>query len=1104
MRVLFLLIVAVLSSCSTDFAGSSFYNPPLFQLLTSDETGIDFSNKLYESEELNIITFEYLYNGAGVGVIDVNNDGLQDLYFSGNMVSGKLYLNQGGLRFEDITAKAGIDTQQKWGTGVSVVDINDDGYLDLYLCFAGPYGPDQRRNELYVNNGDLTFTEQAAQYGLDARRHTTQAAFFDYDRDGDLDVYLLNNITDETGPNIIRPKRVNGEMPNTDQLLRNDGGRYVDVSASVGILKEGYGLGVALGDINDDGWPDVFVSNDYLSNDLLYINNQDGTFTDQAESYLHHTSYSSMGCDLADYNNDGRPDIVALDMLPPDNKRRKLMIGSINYNRFRSELQYGYFPQFMRNTLQLNQGPMPDGHTGFGEIGLLAGIEATDWSWSPLFEDVDNDGFKDLLITNGYPRDITNRDFASYKADLMKKEGYDPKTLKSLIEGVNKVAGAYLPNFAFQNNGDMTFSDLSDQWGFTQPSFSHGATVADLDNDGDLDYITNNSYDEVFVYENRSTINRSFRVTLDGPAGNPQGIGAKLWLYQKDQVQYREFYPQRGYLSSLEPVVHFGIGTQDIDSLVVLWPDGKSATHSHLTTSLRISLAYGNAQSAPQKPKEVKPLLTATAVTDYVHQEKAFNDFDIMTIRPRKHSQEGPRVTKGDVNGDGLMDVFIGGAVGQVGKVVLQDMEGRFTTRDLHAEHALYEDTGCLFVDVDGDGDQDLYVASGSNEFRDSSYYQDRVYINDGKGNFQYEPDRLPPMGTSTTAIAASDFDRDGDWDLFVGGRIVPGRYPERPRSYLLENREGMLVDVTHERSPELLNYGMITDARWLDTHGDGWEDLVVVGEWLPLSIFSNDRGRSLLNTTAAAGLEETIGWWNRLAVADLDGDGDQDLVAGNLGLNTHYRSTKEEPLTLVVADFDQNDQLDPIMVHHLQDRRVPMHFRDDLLAWLLPLKKQFLDYESYAEADWSSFFEEVAVEQTDVHTFATSWVENMGDGTFVQKDLPLEAQIAPVYGIATEDINDDGHIDLLLVGNSNASNPFDGHYDAMPGLVLKGSSDGTFEALSVQESGFYVPGEGRDIMSCTTADGKRVIVAVQSNGPALTFELREMEGTVAEREEVL
>ena len=1090
----YVLLVIFFSIKCTTGPREEISTGPLFELHSPESTGIHFSNKLYETTDLNILTYEYLYNGAGVAVGDINGDGLADIYFSGNMTPGKLYLNKGDFSFEDITQSAGINTENKWGTGVSMVDINNDGLLDLYLCFSGPFNAEMRKNMLYINNGDLTFTEQAGTYGLDDDAHTTHAAFLDYDRDGDLDVYLLNNTTDELGPNIIRPKRLNGEMINTDRLYRNDQGKFKNVSREAGILKEGYGLGVAVGDVNQDGWADIYVSNDYLSNDLLYINNQDGTFTDQAPVYFKHTSYSSMGCDMADYNNDGLVDIVALDMLPPDQTRRMLMIGSYNYNRYRSELLSGYFPQYMRNTLQLNQGIGPEGHTVFSEIGLLAGIHSTDWSWSPLLQDLDNDGFKDLIITNGYPRDITNMDFASYKASKMVKGQYNDDIMLELIKEVNQIKGAYLPNFIFQNQGGLTFRDRSAEWGFTQPSFSHGAAVADLDNDGDLDYITNNSYDKVFVYENKSQkrlSNHYLRLSFKGTPENTGAIGSKVWLFQDSVQQYQEHYPFRGYQSSIEPILHFGLGkTKKIDSVLVQWPDQRKQMIRNPGPDQLLTIHY-NPDTVPERvlPLDHSVIFQQKELLTYFHREAHYSDFNDMPILPHKHSQQGPGLCVGDVNGDGLGDFFVGGASGQQGQVFIQKQDGSFKAGSIGEGIAITESVGCLFFDADMDGDQDLYVTGGGSEFPAASEnYRDRLYRNNGNGSFVYDAGALPEIISSTSTVVAADFDNDGDLDLFVGGRVVPGHYPEAPQSFLLENQAGSFVDVTAQKAPELARYGMISDAKWVDIDQDGWVDLFVAGEWLPISLFSNNEGK-LVNKTQTAGLLQTVGWWNCLEVKDLDNDGDPDLVAGNLGLNSHLKTTSDKPVSLFVNDYDQDGRLDPIMVHYLQDRQVPVHFRDDLLKWVFPLRKRFQDYQSYATANWADFFPDVQVQPIDVHMFTSSWVENLGNGKFRVHPLPVQAQMAPVYGLLADDFNNDNQPDILLTGNSSASNSFDGQYDALNGLLLLGDGEGNFGAQSIQQSGFFVPGEGRTLARLLGANGKPLIIAAQSNGPLRFFQ---------------
>ena len=833
---------------------------PLLELLPSHVTGIDFTNQLYEDEDLNIITFEYFYNGAGVGIGDINNDGLQDIFFSGNMVSNRLYLNKGDMRFEDITKKSGLRTLGKWATGVAMVDINLDGWLDIYVCYAGPFGNPQRRaNELYINNGNNTFTEKADAYGLGDTGHSVQAAFFDYDRDGDLDVYILTNTTDETGPNIIRPKRLKGEMINTDRLYRNNGDRtFSDVSVEAGITIEGYGLGVSICDLNSDGWPDIFVSNDYLSNDLLYINNKDGTFTDRADQYLKHTSYSAMGNDVSDFNNDGLVDIIEVDMLPPDNKRQKLMLGATNYDRYRSEIRYGYSPQFMRNTLQLNRGPDANGDPCFSEIGQLSGIHATDWSWSALFADMDNDGWKDLLVTNGYPRDITNRDFASYKAQEFVHEGYNESVKKKLLKAVESLEGAHIPHYIFRNNGDLTFSDQSVQWGFTQPFYSTGAAYADLDNDGDLDYVTNNTNTPASIYKNHATEmsdNHFLRVSLEGSPTNRAGYGAKLFFFSgSDTLQYFEQSPYRGFQSSVDQQVHVGLGKLTrLDSLRIVWPDQRYQKLENVAVDRQITLKWNDAerdtfpgvQSDRSRYKAMFSPANDSRKIQYHHKETEYADFKIEPLLPHKYSENGPGVAVGDINGDALEDFFVGGAYNQSGQFFIQQKDGRFLSKGFTKERKYEEDMGALLFDADNDKDNDLYIVSGGNEFESGSpYYQHRLYFNDGKGNFKLNNSALPEMTSSGSCVIAADLEKDGDLDLFVGGRLTPHAYPQPGQSYILENNSGVFTDATDKIAPGLKNIGMVTAGLWTDVNNDDQVDLIIVGEWMPITLYLNNGGK--------------------------------------------------------------------------------------------------------------------------------------------------------------------------------------------------------------------------------------------------------------------
>jgi hypothetical protein len=1063
------------------------------ELRSSEDTGIGFSNDLQENEDLNILTFEYFYNGAGVGIGDINNDGLKDIFFAANMTSNRLYLNKGNWQFEDITKEAGVQSSGKWATGVSLVDINQDGLLDIYICYAGPQAdPEQRANELYINNGNNTFTEKAKEYKLADTGHSVQAAFFDYDLDGDLDVYLLTNITDRTGPNVIRPKRMKGEMVNTDRLYRNNGNStFSNVSADAGITMEGYGLGISICDINQDGWPDVFVSNDYLSNDLLYINNQDGTFTDKATRYFKHTSYSAMGNDVADFNNDALPDIMEVDMLPPDNKRQKMMFGATNYDRYRSEIMYGYTPQFMRNTLQLNEGMSPTGQPVFSEIGQLAGIEATDWSWSPLFADIDNDGWKDLLITNGYARDITNRDFVSYRMQEFMQEGYSESSKKKLLKAINSIEGAHVPIFGFKNNGDLTFTDQSSPWGFTRPAYSTGAAYADLDNDGDLDYVTNNINSPAFVFENHADdyTNHFLRISFKGPQGNLQGYGVKVSVYNTDTIQYQEKSPYRGYQSTIEQELHFGLGQKKvIDSILIRWPDKKQQVFRGIRGDQTLIVKYSDAKlftkaSAPHAKDDSSGLFVSAEQNRHIfyrHSETEYADFKIQPLLPHKYSGNGPGIAVADINGDHLEDFFVGGAFKQSGQLFIQDKEGNFSGKPLLNVTKYEEDMGALFFDADGDQDNDLYVVSGGNEFTSGSpYFQDRLYINDGKGNFKKESKALPALNGSGSCVIAADYDRDGDLDLFVGGRLTPQHYPQSGQSYILQNDHGHFTDVTDQIAPGLKQVGMVTSALWTDVDNDNQIDLLLVGEWMPVTIFKNDHEKF-----KRVVINHSTGWWNSIQAADFDEDGDTDYVLGNLGLNTKYKTSPEKPVSVYVDDFNHDGTQDAILSHYIQGVNRPAHPRDDLFQQMAQLKKKYPSYKAYSEATMETFISETGTTPTVLQsqTFQTSYLENKRQDGWQLTPLPLQAQFAPVFGIVTGDYDGDDHTDIILSGNAYSTDVLTGRYDASKGLLLKGDGTGNFKNLSVIQSGVFIDGDAKALAELTDSKGRTLLLAAQNN----------------------
>nr|WP_295922590.1 VCBS repeat-containing protein [uncultured Dyadobacter sp.] len=1083
----------------------------LFELLSSDQTGVHFANNLRESDQLNILTYEYFYNGGGVGAGDINNDGRPDLFFTGNMTESKLYLNQseaagGTIQFKDITEQAGIRIPGGWARGVSMVDINADGYLDIYVCRAGPAQAGLLSNLLFVNQKNNTFKEEAKAYGLDFNGNTTQAAFFDYDHDGDLDAYLVTNVMNMRGPNNIRKKVSDGSSPNADRLFRNNGnGTFTDVSQQSGILEEGYGLGIAVVDVNNDGWQDVYISNDYVSNDLLYINQHDGTFQNRITDYFKHQSYSAMGNDAADIDNDGLVDFITVDMLPEDNVRRKNMFGLMNYDRHLSELRMGYEPQFMRNTLQHNNGNKPgSGDAFFSEIGRYAGVEATDWSWGALFADYDNDGFRDLMITNGYPKDITNRDFVMYRmAEHEQQMRSGSGDNRKLVEALKQVEGAHLPNYIFANNHDLTFANKSADWGFDIPSFSNGAVYADLDNDGDLDLVMNNINHEAFIYQNRSERNpehRQLTVRLKGPALNTNGLGAKIWVYNASGQQYLEHSPYRGYQSSVESNrVYFGVGnSKTLDSVVVRWPDSRSQVWTNVPAGKLLEIDYAKSIVEKGDLTNGNSALTASLFTEtngigatFRHRDDLYIDFKVQPLLPHLLSQNGPGVAVGDANGDGLDDFYVGGAFNQSGSIFIQNKQGRFSASPLVNGQKYKEDMGSLFFDADGDGDPDLYVVSGSNEFETGSrYYQDRLYKNDGKGNFSLDAAALPMLTGSGSTVNAADFDRDGDLDLFVGGRLAPGAYPMPGESYLLRNEGGRFVEVTPEVCRGIKSIGMVTTALWTDFDQDGWVDLIVAGEWMPVVFYKNTHGK-LVDVTVKTGLKNTTGWWNSIVSGDFDEDGDTDYVLGNVGLNSEGKPSNDKPLTLLAKDFDQSGTMDPVMARYIGNDLYPVHPRDEMNSQMNFLKKRFIYYADYSKAKITDIFKPEELKDARrlvCETMQSVMLENKGGGKFVLKGLPAAAQMGPVYGLLAEDFNHDGHLDLLLSGNSHATESISGRLDGLNGLLMLGDGKGTFKPQHAAQSGIYIPGDAKGMAHLRLANGSSLVLAAQNNAPLLAF----------------
>jgi hypothetical protein len=1051
----------------------------LFRLLPSSKTHIDFVNKLTEGMNTNVLMYEYFYNGGGVATGDLNGDGLQDIYFTGNMSDNKVYLNKGHMIFTDITAVSGATGRSgPWKTGVSFADVDGDGKLDIYVCYSGKVSAKKRVNQLFINqgndvNGVPRFKDMAREFGLSFPSFSTQAYFFDYDRDGDLDLLLVNHNCQRISSLddiSVRSLMEKNDTESGIRLLENTNRHFIDVTKRAGIINTplSYGLAAGIADINGDGWPDVYISNDYNVPDRLYINSGKKGFSDQLQRQIGHTSFYSMGNDVADINNDGKPDIFTLDMLPEDNKRQKLLFGADNYESFDLNVRVGFHYQYMRNMLHLNNG-----NDSFSEIGQLAGVSNTDWSWSPLFADFDNDGWKDLFVSNGYTRDYTNMDFLKFMGDNLR----DRKVMRQdLLNIVSQMPSSKVKSYFFKNRGNATFQNVSKEWGITQSSNSNGAAYADLDNDGDMDIVVNNVNDTAFVYENRARQlynNHYLSVRLNGMNANTQGIGAKLTVYIDGKIQCLEQMPAKGFQSSVSAVLHFGLGkAKRADSLRIVWQQGKTQLLSNLKADKTLILDEKNAISSQSRPQlKISIYQQATVPIPFKITKNTINDFKRQPLMVNPISFSGSIIVKGDVNGDRLDDIYVGGHDGQTARLYLQQKNGQFI---LKANNPFEKSKNCTdvaaaFLDANGDGKQDLYVCSGGYaDYGDvDKLLQDRLYLGDGTGKFRLSPDALPALISSKSCVKVADINGDGYPDIFVGGRVIPGRYPEAPESYILINDgKGHFSDKTLVYNRNLKKIGMVTDAEWADMNGDGKPDLIVVGEWMPITVFENT-GANLVDATNKYFDKKYSGWWNCVQVRDINKDGHPDIIAGNLGANSQCRVSDSEPAEMFYKDFDDNGSVDPILCFFIQHHSYPFVSRDELLDQMSMMRTRFPDYKSYADATINQVFnaQELrgAGHLTANYLNTACFVSNKGRKLH-PVNLPLQAQLAPVYTITSFDYDHDGAEDLLLCGNMNHARIRFGKYDANFGVLLRGDGKGHYQYISQQQSGFKITGDVRSV----------------------------------------